>query len=93
MAARLDLEISPIKFRNPVQEAAFGGAAIAVDMMRHVAVADIMRDKKPLPVERATGLSCPVDSSPRLFQSLSSAICRFGTHAVDVLSCINGNDE
>jgi hypothetical protein len=38
MAARLDLEISPIKFRNPVQETAFGGAAIAVDMMRHLAV-------------------------------------------------------
>jgi hypothetical protein len=52
-----------------------------------------MRDKKPLPVERATGLSYPVDSSPRLFQSLSSAIRRFGTHPVDVLLCINGNDE
>jgi hypothetical protein len=61
-----------------------------------------MRSKNPLPVEGATGLSqrcpklqafCPVDSSPRLFQSLSSAICRFGTHAVEVLLCINSNDE
>jgi hypothetical protein len=96
MAARLDLEISPIKLRNPSPE---DGIRRRRDRRRYNEAfgpflhADIMRDKKPLQVERATGLSCPVDSCWRLFQSLSPAIFRFGTHAVDVLLCINSNDE